>query len=276
MFSLSSLLLPLLGGFLALQAVPRSKFYLRKQGGYQVFLWSAAVGSCLLVASRTVLLIWGQNDAWAYPMARAAFRIVAPFPFFGTLALSFLLGLLAWGAFQLADRLGWDWAGNLMRNGLSRASRQDELLELQLRAIDARAPIQVTLKSRKVYVGWVVSTEGLRPDMGFLKFVPTFSGYRTRDDLSFLLTESYEKAGQILRRFEEGCPKEQDENDLVRMERFVRTEEIVSACFFDDQEYERHEERYLEALAKENENAPSRPSAVRALLDWVLDSLSKR
>lgn len=282
MHNLGTLLLPLLGGYLLLLAIPHSRFHLKKGRGYELFLWSSVVGASLLAVSRLLVLLWSHSGRLGYSGLCSAFHEFAPFPFSGTLTGAFLLGAIPAGAFWSFDRLfssnllssQWLPFGSkferihgiydfLWRSALTSAAKRDELLELQLKALSTRSPIQVTMRTRKVYVGWVVDTENLRPDMRYLKLVPTYSGFRTSEELSFWLSESYEDVIRILERFLEGEGREDDRTRLEEMQRLISIEEVVSATFFDEDAYQRHVDRALEPEETSHETShpsPSEPS----------------
>lgn len=281
MHNLGTLLLPLLGGYLLLLAVPHSRFHLKKGRGYELFLWSSVAGAFLLAVSRLLVLLWSHSGL-GYSRLRSAFHEFAPFPFSGTLTGAFLLGLIPAGAFWIFDRLlSSDLSTSqrlpfrstferihrffdfLWRSALTSAARRDELLELQLKALSTRSPIQVTMRTRKVYVGWVVGTENLRPDMRYLKLVPTYSGFRSSEELSFWLSEGYDDVIRILERFLEGEGREDDRQRLEDMQRLISIEEVVSATFFDEDAYQRHVARALEPEDTSDETPhrpPSQPS----------------
>lgn len=75
-------------------------------------------------------------------------------------------------------------------------SMRDEAEKNDLDAVVYRAssqskPLQVTLQSRKVYIGMVLDSFEPSDENSYLTLIPLYSGYRTEADLEMTLTNKY-------------------------------------------------------------------------------------
>ena len=139
--------------------------------------------------------------------------------FIGTCLLSFILGPLAGTSTNLLYSKD---------SAISHAIRLygDDLEKLFLSCLQSDDPIQLTLDSGKVYLGYASALE--RPDIlnGYIVLTPVASGYRARDDLAVHYTTNYLKAKDSLQ--EKDIPNYlRDLSDLV-----IRKQEVISATMF--------------------------------------------
>lgn len=106
------------------------------------------------------------------------------YPLVGTAILSVLMAVL------LAE------IGNLAV-GTQRAKKiildrhDNGFLKLFNRAALESRMVSVTLSSRKVYIGFVLSTPNLSPQEQFLGVLPVVSGYRDKDTQDLVITTNY-------------------------------------------------------------------------------------
>jgi hypothetical protein len=66
-------------------------------------------------------------------------------------------------------------------------------LRLAQTAVRREMPISVTLKTRKVYIGYVVQTPNLKVTEQYIHVLPLVSGYRDSTTLELRLTADYAK-----------------------------------------------------------------------------------
>jgi len=94
------------------------------------------------------------------------------------------------------------------------------------RALDGDSLVSITLTSRKVYIGWpVTSIDPLNP-REHLSLLPLFSGYREKDTLSVVFTTEYSKIYNTIL----------NDHQTLKIEDFyvvVRQEEIISIYIYD-------------------------------------------
>jgi hypothetical protein len=104
--------------------------------------------------------------------------------------------------------------------------------------------VSITLKNRKVYVGFVVRTFDPAYDRKYVVILPTMSGYRAESTHRLTFDTDYTRVYQALIA--------EDESRLVRgVEDFqvvVPVSEVVSANLFDWEAYQRFNEPFGESL----------------------------
>lgn len=251
------LLIGLLAGFFFLAICRWTRFHCLKLQGYRLFLWAAATGLFLVALSRLIvvglrLLTAGTSLGPSVDQLRSLVATYAEFNHAGTaigsLLLAFSLGL---ASYLLVSE---------HRALLRAAGRKDALLHLFLGAYEAWLPIQVTLKTRKTYVGYVIFTAKLEPEMPYFRLVPTLSGYRTEDELYLELPTLYEESEHLVWSFLKGEAKAEDILRLEQLQIVLRREEIVSASFFDKDLFDKHcdlrDLELKEALGEERLHEP--------------------
>lgn len=123
------------------------------------------------------------------------------------------------------------------------------------------ALVQISLKSRKVYIGLVFDgsiSPGIEPHEQFLIF-PVLSGYRDKDSLNMVLTNSYERFYEKLSGDGslDGWKKFAD-----KFHTLIRVSEISSMAYFDPSAYSGIQSN-LAATASDHEDpqVPRPPSS---------------
>ena len=116
-------------------------------------------------------------------------------------------------------------------------NRGDDIEHLLVRSVERTMPIQVTLNSRKVYVGNVVEMVEPQNDRKTLRLLPLLSGYRDENDFSLVFTTEYTRIyEQVLKPAEsatDGTPALQIED----FEIVVQLRDVVSINLFDFNTY---------------------------------------
>lgn len=152
-----------------------------------------------------------------------------------------LLRHRALGALLLGATLWWP-----LNFGFSRASEvkrtiekwNDYLEELLNEAQENTRQVSATLRSGKVYVGFIVRTFDPTYDRKYIVILPTMSGYRTETTHQVVFNTDYTRVYQVL--------MEEDESRLVRgvndFQVVIPVSEVLSANLFDWEAYERFNE----------------------------------
>ena len=100
-------------------------------------------------------------------------------------------------------------------------------------AVRNQSPIEISLRSRKLYIGFVTGHNATRHSDMAVSLIPLYSGHRTEDDLNFVIDIDY---GHTLGRFfEEDTMRVPLGPDDVRI--VIPVGEIVSARQFDPDIY---------------------------------------
>jgi hypothetical protein len=241
----SFLLLPLVGGFLFLEICNRTRFYLRQQEGHKLYFHAAAVGGLLFTLARIITLITDYSFPASIP--RRSLKLFANFDFSGAALGSLLLGVtLPWlfNFYCVNGKFLWNTSKVL----LSVAEKTDELLYLLLKARSDTQQVLVTLDSGKAYVGYVLSVAHLAPELPYVKLLPTFSGFRTKDELTLELNTVYEESGILLRKFYNKTATATEEGQLLGLQIILKREKIIAASFFNSLVYKSHLEKREQKL----------------------------
>jgi hypothetical protein len=178
------LLLPLLAGYCALHICHFFRFRAQKQDGYRLLFESTLAGIPLLILGR-LTTYWLATRPWGR-IAESAVAAMVDVPFIGTGIAALLFGIalpLFANALTSTERAKW-WAIKATDNGF---------LRLAQTAVRREMPISVTLKTRKVYIGYVVTTPNLKVTQQYIHVLPLVSGYRDSATLELRLTADYAK-----------------------------------------------------------------------------------
>jgi len=178
------LLLPLLAGYCGLHICHFFRFRAQKQDGHRLLFESALAGIPLLILGR-LTTHWIVSESWGRLVERAVVEM-GDVPFIGTGMAALLFGIalpLFANALTSTERAKW-WAIKATDNGF---------LRLAHTALRREMPISLTLKTRKVYIGYVVQTPNLRLAEQYIHVLPLVSGYRESTTLELKLTADYAK-----------------------------------------------------------------------------------
>ena len=116
-----------------------------------------------------------------------------------------------------------------MRRAARNTGEHVELVIIE--SIEYSVPMELSLRNRKVYVGWAVdSGVGSSPDAD-VALVPMYSGYRDEDTLDLRLTIDYQAVleGHL------------EDNDALMPEDFrvvIPMSEVISVRLFDEEVYD--------------------------------------
>ena len=217
------LLLPLLGGYIFISHWNHTRFDARRYSGERLVFHSALAGVVFLVLGLGLGLALA---AWMPGLAEWWLRFV-PFEYSGTSLLAFLLGVV-----------GWMPLNGLVNKAEVEAQKAVEqwgdFLELLInRSIRETKQVSLTLRSGKVYIGFVMS--GIDPafDRRYLKLLPMLSGYRDERTRDMVITRDYARVyARLIDEDSAYLLSIADEFQLV-----IPTTEIVSANLFDPDIY---------------------------------------
>lgn len=207
-FLFSAFLLPLLAGFVVSTTLPFLKYAANREDGYRLLLRSTITGFILFLISHVLIsygngflvLLEGVGLGSVAELMRFAWRIFTE-PFRSSIAGAemavtdtgimtvFVAGALVVGSLVL-DRAFPSLRLSYERRALVRYG--GPLEQLLSDAMAHGKPVIVTLKSRKVYVGFVEGLPHADPaSRRYLKILPAFSGYRDLDSLRLSITQDY-------------------------------------------------------------------------------------
>jgi len=197
------LLLPLLGGFIFVRYWNRTKYHAIRADKERILLLASTAG----VISLAIAFGFKSAGAWLFPCSDfprlpcfpTIWYRLAPFPYSAVSVFAFLLGATLWvplnkGVFSWTRGLAKPefWAsigpsirrvfsgGWLEKEEIDRVIEEDgDPLDMLLRLAEKESKtISATLKSGKVYVGFVSSTNPPSSQTRSVGILPTKSGYR--------------------------------------------------------------------------------------------------
>ncbi len=176
------LLLPLLAGYLLASWFRYARFYTSRQSGQRLIFVSSLFGLGLLVLSFAIIILLNRY----YPSIGELWRSYVPFPYVGHGTLSLLLSVVfaVLGNFFSDENRALQWA-------MSRSST-DSMERLLYRAATTSTPVQLTLKSGKIYIGHVARVPPIRGRADeYLEILPILSGYRETETHNIRYTVDY-------------------------------------------------------------------------------------
>ena len=212
-----TLLLPILGGYLFLVTCYLTRFIAVRDTGYHLFFKSAIAGSVLFatafaVVALTESLSTAIQDIWPSHVA---------IEYLGTSTLSLALGFL------MAQ--GINVFCNKEKYAQKAAEKRGDRLELMLASSsDEQMQVEITLRSGKSYIGYVVQSPFAIHGKADVEIFPMASGYRKPDTQELRLTTHY---SDILNSFNDTSSSINLSPEHFRIA--IHMSEVISVRLFD-------------------------------------------
>lgn len=132
-----------------------------------------------------------------------------------------------------------------MDNWTSQLRSLDAILDIIIYASSEIKPVKISLKSRKVYVGVIVSEQFEHIDADNIVIIPYLSGHREKDTLVVNFDHNYL---EVYKKNNNNHQPETDNTFAVDMKEFkcvIRLNEVESISLFDFKYYQdfHHEEK---------------------------------
>lgn len=215
-------LLPLLGGYIFIKKSTWYRFRTIRYNAQELLLSSAVAG----LIGVTIAFLIATIISIQLPDFYSWWKSNIHFDFLGTALLAFLL--LVTSGF-IPNR----WINEEARIKEIIKEDNDGIELILLRALEGAKLVSITLKSRKVYVGFI-SQNFFNPWAGVksIKVIPVYSGYRDETDFHIVFTTSYET---VIKYTVEDEDIELDINDF---QMGIPIAEIVTVNIFDPRVYE--------------------------------------
>lgn len=226
-FALNLLVIPLIGGYWFMHRTHFTRFRAKGLSNYRLLLEAAMWGLFALIGSYSIARVLDALPCMEAPLK--LWHKCVPYSHTGTALGAFALAVLAAPSVNLMYGEKASSTRTIIRYG-------DDLVRLLLEAQQSGSAVMLTLRSRKVYVGQVIASASLEPDMPFIIILPSLSGYRTESRLEVRWTTSYERIYAGIRR---AIP---DYRGLKLQDFFVvvRTADIQSGTPFRHHVHARH------------------------------------
>ena len=219
---LGLLFIPTLGGYWFLTRLYYTRYDLLRDSGYHV-LFKSAIAGCFLVVVARLIIVFLLNPY--LPQAGEIWKSHVPFDYYGTATLSASLGVVLPFLFNRLYKQ-------------EKATRQvaaesGNLIELLIReSIDDEKFVELSLRSGKSYIGFVLESGIARQGESDVALLPLKSGYRKEDTRELEITTDY--APVLWQSLEESPSLVYEDFRIV-----IPMSEIVTARIFDPDVYAR-------------------------------------
>ncbi|MEX0906455.1 MAG: hypothetical protein WD604_07890 [Balneolaceae bacterium] len=215
-------LLPLLGGYIFIKKSTWFRYRTIRYNAQELILSSAVAGligvSIAFLIATTISLQLPDFYSW--------WKSNIHFDFLGTALLAFLL-LITSGI--IPNR----WIDEEARIKEIIKEDNDGIELILLRALEDAKLVSITLKSRKVYIGFI-SQNFFNPWTGVksIKVIPVYSGYRVEKNFRIKFTTSYDTVIKYT------VEDEEIDLDINDFQMGIPISEIVTVNIFDPRVYE--------------------------------------
>lgn len=192
-----SFLLPLLAGYIYIRGKPKERFFCQTETGYQYIIRCIAYGTFFIICSSIFLhiLSFSENFSILNSLLKQLSTIIERYTSFMiaesyllALGISFLVYIYYYKKETVEDRT------EIIRDLLQEKGSEIETMLFENVISENYEPILISLKSRKVYVGYVLAFPlGGRsfPDSMSIEFLPEKSGHRNVNDLKLKIDHDY-------------------------------------------------------------------------------------
>ena len=220
--SLGSYFIPLLCGYWFLTHCNFTKFHTLRESGYHVLFRSAIAGLGLFAFSYLVLRIVNH----VFPTNQTILEWRNWIPIENSVALTITIFISA--CLPLVFNCFYDE----IRSARKVAKRNGDFIELLIdQSLNDILPVEVSLRSGKSYIGYVIESQLAQQSEVDIVLVPIASGYRKLETRELEITIHY---SSIILEFEN--------KDITDFRIVIPMSEIVSARLFDDGVYERFQD----------------------------------
>lgn len=191
------LLLPLLGGFVFVSFLDRTRWHAYRADKERLLLYAALAGVVFLGAAFVLRSIPPFIPCSSLLCPPTWWDAHIGFPHSGVATCAFILGALGWWPVNRIADLIYKADGGSRRHEFARVVRDHggPLEQMLLRAMNEDKAIMITLKSGKVYIGGLAASFTPEKDKT-ISLLPTKSGYREAEFQRLVLTTHYDEAYQ--------------------------------------------------------------------------------
>ncbi|MBD1913613.1 MULTISPECIES: hypothetical protein [unclassified Leptolyngbya] len=221
MLGLNELFLPLLGGYILVTQWFVTRYLARQWSGYRLFFNSAIAGIVLLA----VAIFLAQSIKLAFPPIQQLLDAspLSSYPYLNVSLLAFLLGSVCGrilNVFQTdKESLAIDYARKF----------GGPLQVLLAKAFIETKQVSITLRSGKVYIGFVTKLNDSQDQEEFILIWPQFSGYRKVETKQLEITTEYTS---VYKQIEEN-PEQFEGISIDDFQVVLPTSEIESVSIYD-------------------------------------------
>ena len=184
------LLPPLLGGFIFASCWYPLRYYTLRSDGYRLIFTSAIAGlfflmlACVVTAVLWPLRLCQDFSAW--------WHFFFPPEGSGRSALAFILGAISWWPLNQLGKRGIPWFSDQMAVDREIKRKSDPLELLLRKALGAKKLLSVSMKSSKVYIGYLKSNFNPAFQAESISLIPMYSGHRTAETKELVIDIDYD------------------------------------------------------------------------------------
>ena len=220
--SLALLLLPAVGGYWFVTHFNFTRFQAVRQSGYHILFRSVLVGIFWYCVAASAVWFLDTCDLWKVPLLIKWWGSLFPQTLAIETVVAIALGVLSPYLFNVfySSQRGY------IRAALSTGDHMELLISDALRC---QLPIEVSLRSRKLYIGFVTGQNASRHSDMAVSLIPMYSGHRTEDSLNFVIDIDYRHTVERLFADDDGS-RRWNPNDIRVV---IPVGEIVSVRRFD-------------------------------------------
>lgn len=225
------LLLPLLGGYIFARRCNITRYNALRFENHRLIFLAAEFGVFFLLTASiiTATLHWLSGKFQFLFIAGKLWTAISPFDYSGTALLAFLIGYVS----PFFINLRYDKETQLNKA----ISEKGDPLEVLLKyAMMKTKPVLLTLRSGKVYVGFITVNFNPAYQVQSLKIMPILSGYRTPDKHTVTFNIDYSSLYKEFRNdnIEEGIMEAEDIGTVISVD------EIRSVSIFNLKLYKKY------------------------------------
>ena len=213
-------IIPAIGGYWFLNSLHCTRHKLARGSGYHTLLQSAVAGGLLFGFAHLVIIVIHR---WL-PQFAEFWQSYIPYHFSDTAALGVLLSV----ALPVVGNRVWTEEKSAQR-AVSESGDHIELLISE--SIVRESMVEITLKSRKSYIGFALKRRMVNISEPDISIFPMASGYRNEETLELEITTNY---APVI---------EDSELDYADFQVVIPKSEIVSVRLFDPEFYQRFQRR---------------------------------
>ncbi len=220
----TTLLLPLIAGYIVLTRVPFLKYRALQYTSYKLVIASTICGLALLYLSNYLLTMYYLlYDIHHYENIKQIIHdiVIKPFSLIEeehhtptissdnsnnrsfVYILTIYISLIYLGMYKLVEKCLPNYFEKISLIEQTAASPKGPLEKMLQASFDNEQPIMVTLKNRKVYIGIVTELPPPSHDDSkkHIKIIPVYSGYRQNKDHKYLRTVNYKFLVPLLKTY---------------------------------------------------------------------------
>lgn len=154
-----------------------------------MLFFSALAGVPLLFSAWLLVQLLFTYFLWKDEVQLVRDAVLPAFPYLGTSLLAFVLGCALWKPINLLHRYDEQEEFKKAVEG------SNDFLEILLdKAQRSERQVSVTMRNRKVYIGWVARNVEPSSEQRFIQILTVASGFRWEMDLRLRITHDYTSA----------------------------------------------------------------------------------